>query len=49
MSKQSLQHNRIQELEQLLEVTRAQQFSQKHMITAPEASAQVRNMQVWHA
>ena len=45
-SKQSLQQNRIQELEQLLEVTRAQQFSQTHMLTGPEASAQVRTLQV---
>jgi hypothetical protein len=47
MSKQSLQQNRIQELEQLLEVTRAQHFSHSHarMITAPEASSQVRTLQ----
>jgi predicted nucleic acid-binding Zn-ribbon protein len=48
MSKQSLLQNRVQELEQLLEATRAQQFShsQSKMITGPEASAQVRTLQV---
>jgi hypothetical protein len=46
MSKQSLLQNRIQELEQLLEVTRAQQFSQSSMITGPESNAHMRTLQV---
>ena len=48
MSKQSLLQNRVQELEQLLEVTRAQHFShsQSKMIGGPEASNQVRTLQV---
>ena len=48
MSKQSLLQNRVQELEQLLEAMRAQHFShsQSKMIGGPEASNQVRTLQV---
>jgi hypothetical protein len=46
MTKQSVQQNRIQELEHLLEATRAQHFSQSHLITAPEKKSQVHMLQV---
>jgi hypothetical protein len=46
MTKQSAQQNRMQELEQLLEATRAQHFSQSHLITAPGKGCQVQMLQV---
>jgi predicted nucleic acid-binding Zn-ribbon protein len=46
MTKQSVQQSRMQELEQLLEATRAQHFSQSHLITAPEKGSQVQMLQV---
>lgn len=46
MGKHSLQQNRTQELEQLLEAMRAQHFSSTHMLTGPEPSGHVRTLQV---
>ena len=48
-SRGSVLQNRVEELEQLLEMTRAQQFSQSRAIAGPEASNHVRTLQARHA